>query len=66
MARGADAFTATQQAYAAMYGMVMRQAAMLSFLDVFNMLGIIFLIMAPLMFIMKRPHMSTEHVMVSD
>lgn len=66
MARGADAVTATQGAYASMYGMVMKQAAMLSFLDTFRVLGIIFLIMAPLMFIMKRPEMSTEHVMVSE
>jgi MFS transporter, DHA2 family, multidrug resistance protein len=66
MARGADAFTATQQAYAAMSGMVMRQAAMLSFLDIFRVLGIIFIIMAPAMFIMRKPEMSTEHVMVSE
>jgi DHA2 family multidrug resistance protein len=66
MARGADVFTATQGAYAAMSGMVMKQAAMLSFLDTFRVLGIIFIIMAPLMFIMKRPEMSTEHVMVSE
>jgi DHA2 family multidrug resistance protein len=66
MARGVDAFTATQQAYGAMYGMVMKQAAMLSFLDVFHALGIIFLIMAPAMFIMRKPEMSTEHVMVSE
>ncbi len=66
MARGADAVTATQGAYATMYGMVMKQAAMLSFLDTFRVLGIVFLIMAPLMFIMKRPEMSTEHVMASE
>jgi len=66
MARGADAFTATQGAHAAMSGMVMRQAAMLSFLDVFRVLGIIFLIMAPAMFIMRKPEMSTEHVMVPE
>ncbi len=66
MARGADVFTATQGAYAAMSGMVVRQAAMLSFLDTFRVLGIVFLIMAPLMFIMRKPEMSTEHVIVSE
>jgi DHA2 family multidrug resistance protein len=66
MARGADAFTATQQAYAAVSGMVMRQAAMLSFLDVFRVLGIVFVIMTPAMFIMRKPEMSAEHVMVSE
>jgi DHA2 family multidrug resistance protein len=66
MARGADAFTATQQAYMVMSGMVMRQAAMLSFLDVFRVLGIVFVIMTPAMFIMRKPEMSTEHVMVSE
>jgi hypothetical protein len=35
--------------------MVQRQAVMLSFLDVFQILSIMFLAIIPLIFIMKRP-----------
>src|SRR5260370_3976542 len=55
MARGADAATATRQAYTAMFGLVQQQAAMLSFIDVFRLLGILFLVVIPLIFVMKRP-----------
>jgi DHA2 family multidrug resistance protein len=55
MARGADATTATRQAYAAMFGLVQRQASMISFIDVFRWLGILFLLVIPLIFLMKRP-----------
>ena len=55
MARGADAVTATRQAYAALFGMVERQAAMLSFVDAFWLLGAIFLGMLPLLLLMRRP-----------
>ena len=43
IARGADAVTATQRAYAAAFGMVQQQAAMLSFIDGFRLLGMLFL-----------------------
>ncbi len=55
MARGADAVTATRQAYAALFGMVERQASMLSFVDAFWLLGAIFLGMLPLLLLMRRP-----------
>jgi DHA2 family multidrug resistance protein len=55
MAAGADPYTAGQQAYAAMHGMVYRQAAMLSFVDVFRLLGLVFLALLPLILLMKRP-----------
>jgi DHA2 family multidrug resistance protein len=55
MARGADFATATKQAYAALFGMVQQQAAMLSFLDTFKLLGAIFLLMLPLLLMMKKP-----------
>jgi len=55
MARGSDAFTATRRAYAAVFGLVERQAAMLSFVQIFRFLGIVFLIMIPLIFLMKNP-----------
>jgi len=55
MAAGADITTATQRAYAAMFGMVQRQAAMVSFVGLFQLLGIIFLVIIPLVLLMKRP-----------
>ena len=55
MASGSDAATATRQAYTAMFGLVQQQAAMLSCIDVFRVLGILFLVVIPLIFVMKRP-----------
>jgi DHA2 family multidrug resistance protein len=55
MAAGSDITTATSRAYAAMFGMVQRQAAMVSFVGLFQLLGIIFLVMIPLVLLMKRP-----------
>ncbi|HUS06733.1 MAG TPA: DHA2 family efflux MFS transporter permease subunit, partial [Bryobacteraceae bacterium] len=55
MARGADFATATKQAYAAIYGMVQRQAAMLSFVHVFQLFAIIFIAALPLLLLMNRP-----------
>ena len=55
IAAGADPVTATQRAYAAAFGAVQRQAAMLSFVDVFRGLGLIFVCLVPLVLLMKRP-----------
>jgi MFS transporter, DHA2 family, multidrug resistance protein len=55
MARGSDAATALSQAYAAIGGMVRAQAAMLSFVHVFQLLAVIFLAMLPLLLLMRRP-----------
>jgi DHA2 family multidrug resistance protein len=55
ISQGRDAATASRQAYAAVWGMVQRQAAMLSYDDVFLLLAIMFLVMFPFIFIMKRP-----------
>jgi MFS transporter, DHA2 family, multidrug resistance protein len=55
MASGADAVTATNRAYGALFGMVQRQATMLSFVTIFQLLGILFLALVPLILIMKRP-----------
>ncbi len=56
--RGSDPGQAVQQAHGLVYGMVMRQAAMLSFIDAFWVLGLLFLAMAPMMFLMRKtkPH----------
>jgi len=53
--RGLDFSTATQAAYAAMSGMVQRQALMVSFVQLFRMLAIVFALLVPLVFVMKRP-----------
>jgi MFS transporter, DHA2 family, multidrug resistance protein len=55
IAQGSDAVTATQKAYASVFGMVQRQAAMMSFNDVFWVLTIIFASMLPLIFLMQKP-----------
>src|SRR5438094_1301042 len=55
MAAGADAMTATQRAYAAMFGMVQRQATMVSFVGIFQLLGVLFIALVPLVLLMKRP-----------
>lgn len=53
--RGANPVTASRRAYDALWGMVEQQAAMLSFNQVFWLLGMLFLLMIPLVFLMRRP-----------
>jgi len=55
MAAGADALTASNRAYAALNGMLMQQATMVSFVMLFRGLGILFLALIPLVLIMRRP-----------
>ena len=55
ISQGRDAATASRDAYAAVWAMVQRQAAMLSYDDVFLFLAIMFLVMFPFIFIMRRP-----------
>ncbi len=55
MAAGADAATASNRAYAALVGIVQRQAAILSFTHVFQFMGIVFLLLLPLLLLMKPP-----------
>ena len=55
MSRGMDFSTATSAAYAALSGMVSRQAVMVAFVQLFRILALVFVIVIPLVFIMKRP-----------
>jgi DHA2 family multidrug resistance protein len=55
LAAGADMATATQRAYAALFGMVQQQATMVAFVSLFRLLGGIFLLLLPLILLMKRP-----------
>ena len=57
-AAGSDLATAQQQALASIYGLTMRQASMLSFIQIFRLLGVLCLIMLPLVLIMRRPRHS--------
>lgn len=55
IAAGADAATAAQQALVILRGTLLREASMVSFVMLFRLLGVVFLLMVPLVFIMRRP-----------
>jgi DHA2 family multidrug resistance protein len=55
VAAGADAVTATQRTYMILHGMLLQQASMVSFVMLFRLLGVVFLVMLPLVLLMKRP-----------
>jgi DHA2 family multidrug resistance protein len=55
LASGVDPVTATQKAYATMAGLIQRQAAMVSFVELFRLLGAVFLVLLPLVLLMRRP-----------
>jgi len=65
MAKGADLVTATNRAYAAMWGMVQQQAALQAFLDGFLLLALVFVLMIPLLVLMKKPQHHDEPVMTA-
>ena len=54
--KGSDAAGAAHQASAMLYGELQRQAAMLAFIDVFWILGVVCLFMIPCMFLIKTGH----------
>jgi MFS transporter, DHA2 family, multidrug resistance protein len=55
MAHGGDPAAAATQSYVALWGTVQRQAAMLAFVDTFRAMAIVFLLVLPFLFIMRRP-----------
>jgi DHA2 family multidrug resistance protein len=55
IAGGADPVTATNRAAAALFGVVQRQASMVSFVGIFQLLTILFFVLLPLVLLMKRP-----------
>ncbi|MEZ5419279.1 MAG: DHA2 family efflux MFS transporter permease subunit [Vicinamibacterales bacterium] len=55
LAGGADPVTATQKAYATLSGLIQRQAAMVSFVELFRLLGMTFIVLLPLVLLMRRP-----------
>ena len=54
-AHGSDPILAGRQAYVATWGVIQRQASMLSFVDTFLAMAIVFLLVLPLLFAMRRP-----------
>jgi MFS transporter, DHA2 family, multidrug resistance protein len=62
-ARGADHYTASRKALGVLYGIVQSQASMLSFVEAFWIMGLVFLLMVPLVLLLRyRKH---EKPMVS-
>jgi MFS transporter, DHA2 family, multidrug resistance protein len=55
MSRGIDFATATNAAYAELSGIVSKQAVMVAFVQLFRILALVFAIVVPLVFLMKRP-----------
>ncbi|HEY7791908.1 MAG TPA: DHA2 family efflux MFS transporter permease subunit [Vicinamibacterales bacterium] len=55
VAAGSDPVTAMHRAQAALFGMVQRQAAMMSFIEIFWWFGLFFFAVLPLIFLMRRP-----------
>ncbi|HUL14851.1 MAG TPA: DHA2 family efflux MFS transporter permease subunit [Terriglobales bacterium] len=53
--RSGDPAAAAKQAYAALFGMVERQASMIAYNDVFRILCVLFLLMLPFLLLMRRP-----------
>jgi DHA2 family multidrug resistance protein len=57
---GSDPATASRRALAMLYGLVQQQAALLSYLSVFRVMGILFLLIIPLVFIIRRPRSTQD------
>jgi DHA2 family multidrug resistance protein len=55
MSHGSTAAQATKQAYDLVALTLYRQAAMLSYLDNFRILGIVIMCLIPIAFVMKKP-----------
>ena len=58
IAGGSDIVTATNQAYVAIYAMIQRQSAMVAFVNIYRLLGMLFIVLIPLVMLMRRPKRS--------
>jgi DHA2 family multidrug resistance protein len=54
--KGADNYTASRKALGALYAMVQRHAAMLSFVEAFWVMTILFFAMLPFLLLLRSPH----------
>jgi DHA2 family multidrug resistance protein len=60
-ARGASGTDAAAQAQGLMYGTLLKQSSMLAFADAFWVMGMLFLVIIPLMFLIRKiPRLPTE------
>jgi DHA2 family multidrug resistance protein len=59
--QGSNQVAAARKALGALYGMLQRQAMMLSFVEAFWVMGLIFLSMAPLLLLLKNPRRLHPH-----
>ncbi len=57
---GSDLVTASRQALATLYNLVQQQAALLSYLGVFRLMGMLFIAVTPLVFLMRRARTRAE------
>jgi DHA2 family multidrug resistance protein len=55
LANGAGPGLADQRAYGGLFGVVQQQAAMRAFVDLFQLVTIVFVLMIPLVLIMRKP-----------
>jgi MFS transporter, DHA2 family, multidrug resistance protein len=55
LSAGAGPGLADQRAYGAVFGLVQQQAAMRAFLDIFKLLTVVFVLMIPLVLLMRKP-----------
>jgi DHA2 family multidrug resistance protein len=60
MAKGFDAITATKTAYAMLFRLINQQATMLTYRDIFVLLGVFFMAIIPLLLIFKKDKIPTE------
>jgi hypothetical protein len=63
---GYSSVDAAKKSLAAIYGMVQQQAAMLSFVEAFWVMGVIFLGMLPLLFLLRNARSLHPHTRKTD
>jgi DHA2 family multidrug resistance protein len=59
---GPGGAAAARQSYGILFGMIQRQATILSYVDVFQLLALIFLLMTPLVLLMRKPSHAVKNV----
>ena len=59
--QGSSLATAAHQAMAMLYGIVRAQAAVLSYMDIFRWLALLFVVISPIVWLMKKPHYGDQH-----
>lgn len=57
---GASLSTAAHQSLGALYGVVLHEAAVLSYLDAFRLLAILFVLVSPLVWVMRKPRFKRD------